>query len=83
MPLGCNGVGILAMEVYFPKCYVKQSDLEEANGVSKGKYTAGLGQTAMAFTSDVEDINSISLTDDSQIRISRFLPSTAPARPHN
>ena len=57
-----NNIGILALEVYFPTCYVKQTDLEIANGASAGKYTIGLGQDAMAFTGDLEDINSISLT---------------------
>eukprot|EP01038_Epipyxis_sp_PR26KG_P004042 gene4042-5784_t len=57
-----NNVGILGMEVYFPSTYVKQVDLEVANNVSTGKYTIGLGQDAMAFTGDLEDINSISLT---------------------
>lgn len=57
-----NNVGILAMEVYFPPSYVTQQDLEIANNVSAGKYTVGLGQEAMAFTGDAEDINSIALT---------------------
>lgn len=57
-----SGVGILAFEVYFPRNYILQEDLEQANGVSKGKYTIGLGQDAMAFTGDLEDINSIALT---------------------
>ena len=57
-----NGVGILAIEVYFPSCYVDQIDLERENGVSAGKYTIGLGQNSMAFTGDYEDVNSISLT---------------------
>lgn len=57
-----TGVGVLAMEVYFPSGYVKQTDLETENGVSQGKYTIGLGQDAMAFTGDLEDINSICLT---------------------
>ena len=57
-----NNVGILAMEVYFPSTYVSQPDLEAANGVSAGKYTIGLGQDAMAFTGDQEDINSVALT---------------------
>ena len=30
--------------------------------VPKGKYTVGLGQDAMSFVNDREDINSISLT---------------------
>jgi hydroxymethylglutaryl-CoA synthase len=41
------GVGILGMEVYFPRAYVKQTDMEAANGVSAGKYTIGLGQDSM------------------------------------
>jgi len=41
---------------------VAQSDLEVFDGVAKGKYTIGLGQTAMACVNDREDINSISLT---------------------
>ena len=57
-----NNVGILAIEVYFPNDYIDQTELEKAYGVSKGKYTIGLGQDAMAFTGDREDINSISLT---------------------
>lgn len=57
-----NHTGILGMEVYFPSTFVAQTDLEQANGVSAGKYTKGLGQEAMAFTGDREDINSIALT---------------------
>ena len=55
-------VGILAAEAYFPSTFVSQEDLERENGVSAGKYTKGLGQDAMAFTGDREDINSIALT---------------------
>jgi Hydroxymethylglutaryl-coenzyme A synthase N terminal len=54
--------GILALEVYFPSCYVKQSALEEHMAVGAGKYTIGLGQEGLAITGDVEDINSICLT---------------------
>jgi hydroxymethylglutaryl-CoA synthase len=60
-----ENVGILAMEVYFPPTYVSQADLEvfdASKSVSKGKYTEGLGQLAMSFVNDREDINSISLT---------------------
>lgn len=57
-----NNVGILAVEVYFPKSYVSQVDMEAANGVAAGKYTIGLGQDAMAFTGDQEDINSVALS---------------------
>ncbi|KAG8782944.1 ATP-dependent 5'-3' DNA helicase hcs1, partial [Ceratobasidium sp. 428] len=55
-------VGILAMEMYFPKRCVSEVDLEKYDGVSQGKYTIGLGQEHMAFTDDREDINSFSLS---------------------
>ncbi|KDR80767.1 hypothetical protein GALMADRAFT_241199 [Galerina marginata CBS 339.88] len=54
-------VGVLAMEVYFPRRCVSESDLEEFDGVSKGKYTIGLGQEYMAWPDDREDINSFAL----------------------
>ncbi|ORZ36841.1 hydroxymethylglutaryl-CoA synthase, partial [Catenaria anguillulae PL171] len=57
-----QNVGILAMEIYFPRRCIDQQDLEKHDGVSAGKYTIGLGQTQMAFVDDREDINSISLT---------------------
>jgi hydroxymethylglutaryl-CoA synthase len=57
-----KNVGILAMEVYTPSCFVKQSALEEYTGVGAGKYTVGLGQEGLAITGDAEDINSICLT---------------------
>ena len=60
---GCvKDVGILAVEIYFPNRYVDQSELEDFDGVSKGKYTIGLGQLKMGFCDDREDINSICLT---------------------
>jgi hydroxymethylglutaryl-CoA synthase len=43
------------------KC-ISEEDLEVYDGVSKGKYTIGLGQSYMAFTDDREDINSMALT---------------------
>lgn len=57
-----NDVGICGMEIYFPNAYVDQDSLEEFDGVSKGKYTVGLGQLQMGFCSDNEDINSLCLT---------------------
>ena len=57
-----NNVGILGMEVYFPSSFISQSELEKANGVPQGKYTIGLGQDAMSYCGDREDVNSISLT---------------------
>jgi len=57
-----ENVGIIAMEIYFPKQYVDQAQLEIFDGASTGKYTIGLGQTKMAFCDDREDINSVCLT---------------------
>ena len=57
-----EGVGIVAMEIYFPCQYVDQTELEAFDGVSVGKYTIGLGQSKMGFCSDREDINSLCLT---------------------
>ncbi|KAJ7091467.1 hydroxymethylglutaryl-coenzyme A synthase N terminal-domain-containing protein [Mycena belliarum] len=54
-------VGILAMEAYFPLRCISEADLEEYDGVSKGKYTIGLGQEYMAWPDDREDINSFAL----------------------
>ncbi|RGB30289.1 hydroxymethylglutaryl-coenzyme A synthase C terminal-domain-containing protein [Rhizophagus diaphanus] len=62
MSLYPENVGILAVELYFPKRYVDQAELEKHDGVSAGKYTIGLGQTKMGFCDDREDINSIALT---------------------
>lgn len=55
-------VGIHAIEIYFPKKFVSQAELEQFDGVSAGKYTIGLGQTNMSVCDDREDINSICLT---------------------
>lgn len=55
-------VGILALELIVPSRYVNQNDLELHDGVSKGKYTIGLGQERMAFCSDREDVVSLCLT---------------------
>jgi len=57
-----QNVGILAMEVYFPKRYVNQTELEQFDKAPAGKYTVGLGQTNMAYVGDREDINSICLS---------------------
>lgn len=55
-------VGVLAMEMYFPRRCISEEELEEFDGVSKGKYTIGLGQKFMACCDDREDINSFALT---------------------
>ncbi|KAG8087764.1 hypothetical protein GUJ93_ZPchr0010g10043 [Zizania palustris] len=57
-----DGVGILAMDIYFPAACVQQEALEAHDGASKGKYTIGLGQDCMAYCSEVEDVISMSLT---------------------
>ena len=57
-----ENVGILAMELYIPNQFVKQNELERHDGVAEGKYTIGLGQEAMAFCSDREDIVSVCMT---------------------
>ncbi|THH17363.1 hypothetical protein EW146_g3433 [Bondarzewia mesenterica] len=41
---------------------ISEEELEVFDGVSKGKYTIGLGQSYMAFADDREDINSMALT---------------------
>ena len=59
-----TNIGIKAIEVFFPKSYILQDDLEERDievlgeekrQQIKGKYTKGLGQTALAFCTDRED----------------------------
>lgn len=57
-----KNVGVLAVEVYTPCSFVKQSKLEEHYGVAQGKFTIGLGQEGLGICGDVEDINSLSLT---------------------
>lgn len=41
---------------------ISEEELEEFDGVAKGKYTIGLGQKYMACCDDREDINSFLLT---------------------
>jgi len=67
IPARPTNVGILGLEMYFPKRCISEEDLEEFDGVSKGKYTIGLGQKFMAFTDDKEDINSVALTGESEL----------------
>ena len=43
---------------------ISEEELEVFDGVSKGKYTIGLGQEYMACTDDREDINSFALTSE-------------------
>lgn len=57
-----SNVGILGIELVFPSLFVDQTELEQFDGVSAGKYTIGLGQSRMGFCTDREDINSLCLT---------------------
>jgi hypothetical protein len=59
-----SNVGIHALDMYFPKQFVAQEDLEQFNGVAAGKYTIGLGQQKMAFCTDREDIYSVCLSGE-------------------
>jgi len=64
-----TNIGIVAADCYFPKQYVSQTALEsfDLGPTGKGKYTIGLGQEAMAFCSDREDIYSMSMTAVQQL----------------
>ncbi|KAG8938182.1 ATP-dependent 5'-3' DNA helicase hcs1, partial [Tulasnella sp. 424] len=62
-----QNVGILAMEMWFPRRCISEEELEVFDGVPKGKYTIGLGQEYMAYIDDREDINSIALTTVSSL----------------
>lgn len=55
-------LGIVDLQLYVPKNYIDQVDLEEHDKAGKGKYTIGLGQEKMSFVGDREDVNSICLT---------------------
>ena len=57
-----KNVGILAIEVYTPSTFISQEALEDHCGVSKGRYTIGLGQEGMGLCGDCEDVNSLALT---------------------
>ena len=57
-----ENLGIIDIQIYFPRYYVNQYELEEYDKVPHGKYTLGLGQTNMSFVDDNEDINSMCLT---------------------
>jgi len=62
-----ENVGIRAIHFVIPSLYVDQTDLEQYDQVSEGKYTIGLGQKQMGFCTDLEDINSLCLTAVSQL----------------
>ncbi|KAE8216847.1 hypothetical protein CF327_g94 [Tilletia walkeri] len=56
-----QNVGIKALEVYFPRTAISETDLEQHDGASTGKYTIGFGQEYMCYSSDKEDIYSYAL----------------------
>jgi hypothetical protein len=56
-----------------PAQCISEADLEVFDGVSKGKYTIGLGQEYMACCDDREDINSFALNGQHLYLI--YLPS--------
>ncbi|KAG1675862.1 hypothetical protein FOA52_001519 [Chlamydomonas sp. UWO 241] len=56
-----QNVGILAMDVYLPRCKVMQAELEARDGCA-GKYTVGLGQVSLSFCTSREDVVSMALT---------------------
>lgn len=70
----------LQLDSYFPRQYVAQTALEQHDKVSAGKYTVGLGQSALAFVTDREDINSICLSAVSQFMEKNGIPYSAIGR---
>ncbi|RKO87057.1 hydroxymethylglutaryl-coenzyme A synthase C terminal-domain-containing protein [Blyttiomyces helicus] len=71
-----ENVGILGVQMYFPKKYVDQAELEKFDNIPAGKYTIGLGQTRMAICDDREDIHSICLTVVSQLLETYSVPTS-------
>jgi len=57
-----ENLGIIDIQIYYPRYFVDQEELEMYDKVDKGKYTIGLGQSKMSFAGDNEDINSFCLT---------------------
>ena len=55
-------IGIISIEHYSPRNYINQSDLETYMGVSKGKFTIGLGQKQMRFCTENEEVHSMAMT---------------------
>ena len=56
-----HNVGIFAIDMYFPKLYVEQTELEIYDNCV-GKYTKGLGLKQMGVASPYEDTASMALT---------------------
>ena len=57
-----HSIGIHGIYTYFPRLYVSQEECEVYDGVGSGKYTKGLGQSAMAIADPKEDIVSMAMT---------------------
>lgn len=56
-----QNVGIFAIEMYFPKLYLEQTELELYDNCV-GKYTKGLGLKQMGVATNYEDTASMALT---------------------
>ena len=57
-----QNIGIVAFDVFFPKTYVDQAELEKHLKAPTGKFTIGLGQEKMAFCTDRIDSTAMALT---------------------
>ena len=68
---------LLALQANLGTQCISEEALEEFDGVSKGKYTIGLGQKFMACCDDREDINTFALTGTSPLSLSP-MPSPRP-----
>uniref|UniRef100_A0A915E709 Hydroxymethylglutaryl-coenzyme A synthase N-terminal domain-containing protein n=1 Tax=Ditylenchus dipsaci TaxID=166011 RepID=A0A915E709_9BILA len=55
-------VGLPSTSVNEPANYVCQTELEQFDQVSSGKYSTGLGQSEMSFCDDTEDVCSLALS---------------------
>lgn len=55
-------VGIVSMEFVAPRNCMSQAEFESFMGVSRGKFTIGLGQLQMRVCSEVEDVHSLAMT---------------------
>ncbi|KAI6190065.1 hypothetical protein M3Y97_00076400 [Aphelenchoides bicaudatus] len=55
-------VGIKAIELYFPKCYIDQREFAKFNNQDEKKYLNALGLKEMAFCDDNEDVCTLALT---------------------
>lgn len=75
-----QNVGIVAMEAYWPRSFVTQTELEKELKASPGKFVHGLGQERMGFVDDREDVYSMALTVVSRLLKSYDIPFSAIGR---